>query len=84
MGAIRFVLQGAREQQPGMEEPIPADPPRIFWKSRRSGACCLNSSSCLQNLAEFKCYFFYPRESSSRDSSALVYFSVLGRWPISA
>ncbi|XP_002454692.1 protein HEADING DATE REPRESSOR 1 [Sorghum bicolor] len=31
----REAAEGAREQ-PGMEEPVPADPPRIFWKSRRS------------------------------------------------
>ena len=72
-----------------MEEPVPADPPRIFWKSRRSGACCSQSipvpATCIQNLTDFKCLFFLPpQESSSHHvSSSISLFLEDGQFQLS-
>jgi len=80
MGSIVFVLQVQGGARQGMEDPAPADPPRIFWKSRRSGACYPGSYLKILLISSA----FLPKESSSRDSSILIcFFPLLENWLIS-
>lgn len=75
-----FRAAGAGRERQGMEDPAPADPPRIFWKSRRSGACYPNSY--LQNLADFLVPS-YPRDRFLVTHPFLSIFPLLESWLIS-
>jgi len=59
-----------------MEDPAPADPPRIFWKSRRSGACCPELPIPTYKILLIS-IFFYPKHRLLVTHPSLSVFSLL-------